>query len=181
MFRFRRRARLGQFTLAQNQALNQSLHLLANGKPGEAALILSRIAKEMEDSHHPRRAANLFAQAAHAFADAQDANAALAQSQAALRLFLQYQMAQRALQFYSNITRKLRNKGMASAAQTLTNEFESQMDSVPARQTVSAPNHPEGLPVACPQCGGPIRPDEADWVDEHTIQCVYCGAMIQSS
>lgn len=181
MFQFRRRTRLERNALNHNQALDQSLQLLAAGKPGDAAIILSRMAKEMEDSNHPRRAANLYAQAAHAFADAQDAKAALAQSRTAMQLFLQYQMAQRALQFYANITRKLRRKGMASAAQALQDEYGPQIGLDATPPISPAPHHTGRLPVACPQCGGPIHPDEADWVDDHTAQCVYCGVLIQSS
>jgi len=169
-----------RFAPPQNQILNQALQLLANGQPGEAALILDRLAHEMEAGNHPRRAANLHAQAAHAYADAHHAASTLAQSRAAMGLFLQFQMVPRAVQFYANITHKLRNKGMTAVADTLQEEFGPRVGPVPAQQSSPAMPHKGHLPVACPQCGGPIRPDEADWVDDRTIQCVYCGSLIQS-
>jgi hypothetical protein len=35
------------------------------------------------------------------------------------------------------------------------------------------------LPVRCPQCGGAIRPDEVDWIDDRTAECAYCGSPLR--
>jgi hypothetical protein len=181
MFRFGRNARARRLARHRNPAIDHALQLLQKGQSGEAAKEFSQIAQELEASNHPRRAANLHAQAAHAFIDAKEAASAQAQSSAALRLFLDHHMRLRAGQFYANITRKLRSQGMAAVAETLQNEFGSGIGSIPEPQT-TPPKPPAGhLPVACTQCGGPIRPDEADWIDDHTIQCLYCGALIQAT
>jgi hypothetical protein len=165
----------------RNPSIDHALQLLNNGQTGEAAKAFSDIALDLEATRQFRRAANLHAQAAYAFADAKDAPSALVQSRAAMSLFLDHHMRLSAGQFYTNITRKLRSQGMAAVAETLQNEFRSGVSPSPAQQ-IAPPKSPTGhLPVACTQCGGPIRPDEADWLDDHTIQCVYCGALIQSS
>jgi hypothetical protein len=36
------------------------------------------------------------------------------------------------------------------------------------------------LPAACPQCGGAVRPDEVDWIDDRTAVCDYCGSVVKS-
>jgi hypothetical protein len=36
------------------------------------------------------------------------------------------------------------------------------------------------LPTNCPGCGGPIRSDEVDWVDEVTAECPYCGSAVRA-
>jgi len=35
--------------------------------------------------------------------------------------------------------------------------------------------HPQ-LPLTCPSCGGPIRPDDVEWLDATTAECPYCGS-----
>jgi hypothetical protein len=36
------------------------------------------------------------------------------------------------------------------------------------------------LPTNCPGCGGPIRSDEVEWVDEATADCPFCGSPIRA-
>ena len=86
----------------------------------------------METSNHPRRAANLHAQAAHAYADGKDEQDVLAQARRALSLFIQYQMVQRTPVFYANITRKLTNHGMKNSAEALAKEFGPLVGAMPA-------------------------------------------------
>jgi hypothetical protein len=37
------------------------------------------------------------------------------------------------------------------------------------------------LPPKCPYCGGAIHPGEAEWVDERSIACDYCGSVVQAA
>ncbi len=48
---------------------------------------------------------------------------------------------------------------------------------VPGPAADSAP--PRLLPTNCPSCGGPIRADEVEWMDEVTAECPYCGSAIR--
>ena len=127
---FRRFRNPGQNAAAlgpgQLQALNQANQLVASGQPILAAPIFAQLAGNMETSNHPRRAANLHAQAAHAYADGQDEQDALTQARRALSLFIQNQMVQRTPVFYTNITRKFTNKGMKNSAEALAKEFKGQ-------------------------------------------------------
>ncbi len=36
------------------------------------------------------------------------------------------------------------------------------------------------LPTNCPGCGGPIRSDEVEWVDDVTAECPYCGSSVRA-
>ena len=164
---------------AQMQILNQANRFIAAGQPGQAAPLFAKLASTMEASNHPRRAANLHAQAAHAFADSNNEASALMHATAALTLFIQNQMVGRTPVFYANITRKLNNKGMKNAVEALAKEFGSKVGSLPA------PGQPAAgkrglLPTNCPKCGGPIHGDDANWVDANTIECDYCGVMIRA-
>ena len=164
---------------SQLQAMNQANQLVASGQPILAAPIFAQLAGAMETGNHPRRAANLHAQAAHAYADGQDEQDALAQARRALSLFIQYQMAQRTPVFYANITRKFTNKGMKDAAEALAKEFGPLVGSMPVPAPVAARRG--SLPTNCPKCGAPLHASEATWVDANTAECAYCGASIRAA
>jgi hypothetical protein len=36
------------------------------------------------------------------------------------------------------------------------------------------------LPTTCPTCGGPLRPDEAGWLDDANAECPYCGGVVRA-
>lgn len=162
----------------QFEVLRRANEMIANQHYAETAPLYGQLALEMEQSSHPRWAANLHAQAAHTYADAGNEPQALAQSQVALRLFIQYRMVRRTPRFYANITHKLNAKGMKSAAMALQQEFSNR--AVMRAPTMLAPARPGRLPTACPQCGAPVRRDELSWVDDQTAECVYCGSLIQT-
>jgi inorganic triphosphatase YgiF len=162
----------------QLRTLNQANQLVAGGQPSQAAPLYAELAAELEATNHPRRAANLHAQAAHAFADSQNGQAALTHARAALALFLQYQMVRRTPVFYVNITRKLNNKGMKNEAEALEKEFGSRVGPMPA--PVAPPAGLHGLlPTNCPKCGAPIHEKEANWIDTSTVECDFCGSLIR--
>jgi hypothetical protein len=161
------------------QTLNQANRFVANGQPGQAAPLFEEVASEMEATNHPRRAANLHAQAAHAYADSRNEQAALIQARAAMSLFIQYQMVRRTPVFYANITRKFSNKGMPNAAAALVKEFGSRVGPMPEPVAPGAGQRGR-LPTNCSKCGAPIHADDANWVDTVTIECDYCGSLIRS-
>jgi hypothetical protein len=78
--------------LVQLQLLNQANQMVASRQPGRATLLFARLASAMEAGNHPRRAANLHAQAAHDYADGHDEPDTQAHPRSALTLFVQYQM-----------------------------------------------------------------------------------------
>ena len=160
------------------RALAQANQMLANGQTHDAANALAQVAGQMEQLNHPRRAANVHAQAAHAYADSRDEANALSHAQAALNLFLQFGMLRRASGFYANIVKKLRANGMNSAAETLMREFDGKAK---AQGAPDAGARPRGrLPGKCPGCGAPVRSDEVDWIDRQSAECAYCGSVIQT-
>jgi hypothetical protein len=175
--------RQGPFQRAQLEGavlakLNEANHLLAAGQVAQAAPLFEQLAQALEASNHPRRAANLHARAAHAFADAAQEGPALEHAQVALRLFKQHAMAQRFQQFSGTITRKFQARGMAQAAAALLREFALPAEPPPA---VEAPAQAAArLPGACPKCGAPVRSDEVDWIDAHSAECPYCGTVLKA-
>ena len=37
------------------------------------------------------------------------------------------------------------------------------------------------LPSRCAGCGAPLLPDEVEWHDAYTAECVYCGTVSKAS
>jgi hypothetical protein len=35
------------------------------------------------------------------------------------------------------------------------------------------------LPAKCPYCGGNVLPDEVNWIDPTSAECIYCGSVIR--
>ena len=164
---------------AQLQTMNQANQLVASGQPILAAPLFAQLAGGMQAGNHPRRAANLHAQAAHAYADGKDEQDALSQARQALSLFIQYQMVQRTPVFYANITRKLTNHGMKNAAEALAKEFGPLVAGMPA--SAPAVSSRGSLPTNCPKCGAPLHANEATWIDANTAECAYCGVSIRAT
>jgi len=184
---------LGADQLALLQQANQ---LMASGHAGQAAPLFAQLAAQMEASNHPRRAANLHARAAHAFADSQAGQMALGQARSALNLFIANRMGLRAPTFFSNITRKMGNHGMQNAATALQQEYAGRLRAGPlmrrrqgglgaagAGETMpaapAAPAHGT-LPTSCPKCGAPVHGGDANWLDNNTAECDYCGALLRA-
>jgi len=74
------------------------------------------------------------------------------------------------------ILAKLREDGLTNEA----NEIEKWLKTViPDPPTVDTIIGRPTLPVHCPSCGAPLRPDEVDWLDESTAECGYCGSPVR--
>ncbi len=174
-----RRVRPLPFNAEQRLALGNANEWMVQGKPGRAAPIYAILADAMLRIDYPRLAANLYARAAHAYADARDEQATLNFARKALALYAQYSKAHRFLIFFTNITRKMTTYGMSAAELALQSEFGSQISPLSGTPLSVRPRRSQLLPTNCPQCGAPLRAEQADWVDEDTIQCNYCSSLIR--
>lgn len=173
--RFARAQMLGSMEMSQLQNANE---LIASGQPEKAAPIYLQLARGLQSTQHPRKAANMHAMASNAFADAKEEKQALQQAQVALRFFVRLQMMPRAAQFYGNICAKMNQNGMTDSATELETEFGPMLANIPARAMGDPRQGPRHLPTSCPKCGAPLRSDEVEWVDAVTASCSFCGSVI---
>src|SRR5258708_11103989 len=164
---------------SQIEVLAQANQLIGSGKPGDAAPLFAQLAQDLS-SNHPRRAANLHALAAHAYADSAHGQLALGEARAALTIFLQANMMGRAPVFYNNILRKFTQHGMKNAADALQSEFGGKVGSLPAQGTPGPKVQRGLLPTNCPKCGAPVRGDSATWINDQTAECEYCGSAVRT-
>jgi hypothetical protein len=158
--------------------LQNANRLMVSGQYDKAAPMFLQLAMELQATQHPRKAANLHAQASHAFADAKEEAQALQQAQVALRFFVRLQMIPRAAQFYGNIRNKMHQNRMSASAAELEKEFGSVLANVSPRLLGGEQHVTRHLPTSCPKCGAPLRVDEVEWVDEMTASCSFCGSVV---
>jgi len=77
------------------------------------------------------------------------------------------------------ITSEMREHGFEKEADAFAASLEAALKHplpapAPTKQAVR-------LPPKCPYCGGTIHPGEAEWVDEQSIACDFCGSVVQAA
>jgi hypothetical protein len=182
--------RLGPRLFGPRSALGAALlpllieahRLFAAGQPAEAARLFAQLAEKAEADGNLPRAAQMHLEAARSLLMVNDGQAAVAHARAALQLFTQIGSLGPAEAVYQRTLQELRARGMRAEAdaleQDLRSEF-SQAAAPPAPGVTPSPARGR-LPVKCPQCGGPMRGDEVEWIDDHSAECLYCGSVVQA-
>jgi hypothetical protein len=173
---FRRRPLLSP----AERSLQRVQRLILVGRFGQAAALLAGLANQVETAGRPRAAAELHARAAHCYVEGGIASAALAEASSALLSFKGAGMSGRFTRFDANITRKMQAHGMQAGVEALRAQFGAEEIEFKPELQAAAPGRRLILPAACPQCGAPVRGDEVEWIDEHSVECAYCGAVIEA-
>jgi hypothetical protein len=85
------------------------------------------------------------------------------------------------------MTAALRRKGYDAQADQLEQEAAQALEGVglsldEVRQRVPQVTERRGaLPARCSGCGVQLIPDEVEWHDAHTAECLYCGTVIKAT
>jgi tetratricopeptide (TPR) repeat protein len=160
---------------------------MAEGQYVEAAAAFARLAEKAQEHRMPARAADLTLQAARAFFAAGDIDAALEHAKQALRLLARGGRAGRIPVVLSKMTAALRGRGYDTQADELEQEAERVLGEVglsldeAQQQAPRAPEKPGTLPAKCDGCGAPVIPDEVEWHDAQTAECLYCGTVLKAT
>ena len=172
--------------------LMEANRLFAAGQPADAAQLFIELAEKAEANGNLRRAANLRLEATRSLIMAGNNQAALAQARAATQWFAQAGLFGRAEAVYRRIVGELRARGLTVEADALERDLRAQFGSMPPAAEAPHPAARRGhLPARCPQCGGPVRSDEVEWIkpeptfgtDEPpatdlAAECPYCGSVL---
>jgi len=191
-FRPGRAARRGQifgrpanpFQAAALQSLERANQLIIDGRPGQAAAIFAQLAETVEGRGNLRRAAHLHLQATRALMRVPDGAGALLHAQKGLQLFQAAGLAGQARLAYGRILTDLQAGGLTTETDQLQRAMASTLGAAPAAAAEPAPSATMRLPPQCPQCSGPIRPDEVEWLQapgvasQPAAECPYCGSPI---
>ena len=169
----------GQLAGEVPPALRRANELMATGQNAEAAEIFEQFAKAAEARGGPR-APWLFLQAGRARVRAKQGPAAMALFRQSLTLFQTrgqpVQLANAGMQVMEILNRHGLKAEMVEIGAFLKT---ANPGGVPTA-SAPAPQKRPLLPTTCPGCGGPIRSDEVEWVDDMTAECPYCGSAVRA-
>jgi hypothetical protein len=168
------------------QALSQANQLMAEGQFVEAAVIFERLSGQVERRGMLVRAGDLILQASRAHFRAGDVGTAVEQVGQALRLFVRGGREERVPRVLSRATSVLRNKGYDAQADRLEQEAAAMLEEVGSSLEEAGRRVPQAterrgiLPPVCKGCGASLVPDEVEWHDARTAECLYCGMVVKT-
>jgi hypothetical protein len=177
--------------LAAQQALQRANRLMEVGDFVNAAPIYEQLGRGAHDQGHPRQAAHLYMQAGRAFifsGQVQQGQILLREGLGILAQAEQWEAFDRA---GARAVGELDLHGQPQAAQDLAKWIESirqdrtkttlpPQESSESGRLGAVETRRARLPLKCPSCGAPLRPDEIEWFDDITADCAYCGSGIQA-
>jgi hypothetical protein len=162
--------------------VRQALGLLADGHYAEAGELFGQLADRARDNGRPLRSAPLAIQASQAFLQTGDGDRAALRAKQAVQQFVVGRRPGRAVRVLQRMVAALRSRGFNAQADALEQEARTRMAEVGLDLASVPPEpvpQPRGhLPSTCPQCGGPLRTDEVDWIDPASAECPYCGSVV---
>jgi hypothetical protein len=164
-----------------NPALQRAHELMERGNYAEAATAFETLAQAAEKRGGPR--------APFFYLQAGNARILLKQDAVGmdhLRHGLELLAASgRFHQFYRSgmrIVNELKARRMEKEAQEISRLVHRHTPAIAESPTQRGPDPSRTmlLPTHCPSCGGPIRSDEADWIDASTAECPFCGSPVRA-
>lgn len=173
------------------QALVRANRLMEEGAFLEAATAFSRLSGRARSAGMLLRAGELALRAARAYLAAGDTPAALEWARKGLRALVRGGRAGRVPRVLSRISGELRDKGYTAEADQLEEDvaqalerFGLSFDASVQRPLPIAGDHDApargSLPTRCAGCGAALVPDEVEWHDAHTAECIYCGTLAKA-
>jgi hypothetical protein len=164
--------------------LQRAHELMSTGNYPAAAEAFEQLARGAEARQHPK-AGQLYLQAGRARILAGQKNVGFAHLKRGLGLMTAHPVQlQRAGE---RVADELKDQGMSAEAQEIAEWLKSSLPvhgEARGGVTIAATSSPQGknpiLPATCPSCGGVVRADEVDWLDEITAECDWCGSPIRA-
>lgn len=164
------------------QALAHANRLMENGDYKEAAEIFERLAQGAEQRGMLRRAPHLFLQAARARLRASQFERADELLYRGLNILADtaqwnhlHRLGNAAIDEYKRLDQQ-------KAAEKLQAWLDEALKDHPEaiQPPIEKAHRQASLPGKCPYCGASIRPDEVEWIDQQTVECLYCGSSINT-
>jgi len=160
-------------------ALQKANQLMSTGQYEAAAEVFERFAEGAVARNGPR-APWVLLRAGQARLLAGQVLAALAHFRHGLSLLATKGQLQQFAGAGNRIVLELKARGLSAQATEIEDYLKSTLSAGFASVPPAATSEKKKLlPTACPGCGGPLRSDEAEWVDEVTAECPYCGSQVR--
>jgi len=166
----------GMGTPAIPPMLQRANQLMANGDYTGAAEAFQQLAQGAE-LRFPQRAPFLFMEAGRAAIASGETKAGVAHLQRGLTLLEAQGRIPQMRAFGQRAVSELKARGLMAEAEEIAALIKIP-DSHDIPTTPVAAKRPT-LPTHCPSCGGAVRPDEIEWLDDITAECAYCGSPVR--
>lgn len=154
------------------QSLQRAHAQLDEGQAGQAAAILSMLAKRAEQTGDSR-GGWMHLQAARAWKLAGEKASAEDHAREGLRLLGPWLRPQRHERLSRRIALELDLAALAPSAGSPEGAAGADLD--------IASSIGQLLPAKCPQCGATVRPDEAEPLSDGRAACAYCGSILSAN
>jgi hypothetical protein len=152
---------------------------MASGNYVAAAEAFEQLARAGEARNHPKTAM-MYMQAGRARILAGQKPAGFALIKKGLGLLKDKPV--RLFRMGNRVVTELSEHGMTAEAKEITDWLKTVLPAAPAgtRMGATAPAKKPTLPTHCPGCGGPVRADDVEWLDDVTAECIWCGSPLRA-
>ena len=165
--------------------LRRANELMASGNYPAAAEAFETLARAAEARKGPK-AGHLFLQAGRARILAGQKDIGVGHLKHGLDLMARMGMQGQLFMSGNRVVNDLNQAGMTAESQEIAAWLKTVLPAGigTAASTAPAASSPQAkkpiLPTHCPGCGGPVRADEVDWLDDVTAECNWCGNPVRA-
>jgi len=157
--------------------LQHANQLLARGDYAEATQAFEQLARGAED-RFSERAPFLYMQAGRAAILAGQVQTGVAHLRRGLTLLASQGRFPRMQMLGHRMMDELNERGLKNEATEIAGVLSANLPRHSESEQTSPAKKPI-LPTHCPSCGGSLRPDEVEWLDQVTAECAYCGSPVR--
>jgi hypothetical protein len=153
--------------------------LMAQGQYPEAAAAFSRIA-EVAQSRGGPRAPLFYIQAGRAYVLAGQVEAGSASLREGLEMLAAAGRWPELQRVGQAVVDQLNDLGHPEQAKAIAEWLAASLAGKHIPPAVSPPATRTVLPTRCPSCGAVINAREVEWLDQLTVECLYCGGPVRA-
>jgi len=159
--------------------LQYANQLMAAGKYKEAAAAFEDLAKRAEGLGGPR-APFLFLQAGRAYILLREYARGMVHLKHGLILMANSKHYSQLYHAGTRVAHELSARKLDKEASEIRALIRAHTPAFAEMPTDRMENTRPALPTHCPTCGGPMRSDEVEWIDETTVECSFCGSPVRA-
>jgi hypothetical protein len=157
--------------------LRRAHELMAAGNYAAAAEAFEKLARAGENRGHPKTG-QMYLQAGRARILAGQNQAGFQHLKMGLGTMHRMGLHGQIVHAGNRAVAELTERGMNAEAQEISQWLQKNHPGSPPKM-MGAPARKPVLPTHCPGCGGPVRADEVEWIDEVTAECNWCGSPVR--
>ncbi len=165
------------------QIARQVQALMAQGKFADAGKLCLQFSDQAAQGGFVRAAVNMALLGTRAFIQGKQPDDALTAARRALDLIMNAGKPQRATHAMPTVIGLMRANSFTAQAATLEKEATDRLAKVNLKLGQpfgQAQGEAGSIPASCPNCGGALRSDSAEWIDATSVECPWCGSTVKT-